>query len=276
MKVIYTMRDSNGSHANQALRRLMAYLPGEEQLRTRSVPKGTELVVQWGFKPTRALVSAMQEGIPYVIVDLGYFDHDRYGTFSISINGFHGTSMSTVDLSNRKPRPVLDIRDWQPEGDKVIVLGQMPLDQSLRGQDIDAWMGRAASEAVEVFKLPVQKRPHPKMLNPWEPRMPALENTFEGTHCYISWTSTAAIQTIAAGIPTVCQHPGSMCTKVSTSRIDRVRVPGRHHWMQDLSNRQYGFNSEAELKACAEHIRIQYDAAKYGAEQGCLDTEGFL
>ena len=265
MKIVASMRDSDKSRANREVRKLLGALGGgTEVARTMPLPLDTDLFIQWGYKPTVALKHAMTLDIPYVIVDLGYFDHDRASTFSLSINGFHGMSMANDKVRGMGHRPRLPIRQWRDGGENVIILGQMPLDQSLFGQDIEPWMGRAATAAVEVFGKKVIKRPHPRMLNPWEPQLGPLEETFDSTYVYVSWTSTAAIQTVAAGIPTICAHPGNMAYDVGSDE-SRIRMPGRETWMHDLSHRQYDFTSVKDVRQGAKYVLSAYDQAE--AEQ---------
>ena len=262
MKIVASMRDSDGSNANQQIRKLVYALGGGTEIkRTLPVPLDTDLFIQWGYKPTVALQSAKELRIPYVIVDLGYFDVTRMQCFSLSINGFHGLSMQYDRVHSLPERPRLQIMPWREDGDEVVILGQMPGDQSLFGQDIDAWMGRAASCAIDVFGRKVVKRPHPKMLNPWEPQLPALEATFDSTYVYVSWTSTAAIQTVAAGIPTITAHPANMAFDLGCGE-DRVRMPGREAWMHDLSCRQYDFSSVKDVRQGAKYILKAYDQAR--------------
>ena len=263
MRPYINLRKSNGSHANQALRRLADRLDNVgECSRDQVTPLDADLLIQWGFKPTKSLMSAIDRGIPYIIFDLGYFDGGRMGRFSMSYNGFHGTALDVPDVLDRAPRPHPEILDWQEGGRRVIVAGQMPLDQSLRGQDIESWMGRAATEASEVFKLPVHKRVHPKMLNPWEPPPPPLIQDLLDCACLVTWTSTAAVQALVQGVPVVAQHPGSMAFPIASYSMKVRTPPGREGWAHKLSWREWDFNSVTDLKLLAKTITEMYPYAE--------------
>jgi hypothetical protein len=254
MRVLGLQRESHKSAANRSVASLVDRLGGEYQLRDQYVSPGTDLVVQWGFKPTRGLMAAIAQGIPYVILDLGYIDDGRTSRFSVSLNGFHGLAMRDPKVLDRPPRPAPGYYDWKGDGERVYVIGQMPNDQSLRGQDIDAWMGRTASAASEVWGLPVVKRPHPKMLNPWEPQPEPLDEVFKDAHVVITWTSTTAVQSVLAGVPTIAMHPGNMAYPICASDLRIVRSPARVGWIHELSWREWDFASDTDLDSLAEYI----------------------
>lgn len=264
MNVIGLQRDSMKSAANRNVHSLVDRLQGGYQRRALPVhPKHTDLVVQWGFKPTPGLMSAIGYGIPYVILDLGYIDKGRTTRFSVSLNGFHGKAMRDPKVLDRAPRPAPGYSDWRSgEGSKVIVVGQMPNDQSLRGQDIEAWMGRAAIAASEAFGKPVIKRPHPKMLNPWEEQPEEWEKALDDCYCAVTWTSTAAIQSVLQGVPTVAMHPGSIAYPMAAHDMTLRTPPGRAAWIHEMSWREWDFSCDRDLDRLAAYIVEMYPLMK--------------
>ena len=274
MKIYGSLRASVGSHANVIVKRLLDRLDGHTMLRTAPVADDATMLIQWGYKPTEALLTAIRKKIPYVIIDLGYFDPTRLERFSVSINGLHGYGMRVDGLLDLPPRPHPRIQKWREGGDRVIIVGQMPGDASLFGTDIHAWMNRAASAAVDAFGLPVVKRDHPKERNDWEPRVPPLESTFDDTYCYVTYSSTAAVQTVVAGIPTVAIHPSSAAYAMCACDVERVRFPGRELWAHALSHKEYGMLDDAECDAAAEYILRAYPCAAAQAFLGDVSTEG--
>jgi hypothetical protein len=260
MKAYINLRPSHNSMANRRLRRIGALLDAGETRRDQWVPDDCDLLIQWGFKPSTSLMSQIERGKPYAIIDLGYFDDTRMDRFSVSFNGLHGTAMPDTRVLDRYPRPMPQgYADWRDEpGKKVIVCGQMPLDQSLRGQDIDAWMGRAAVEAAETWKLPVYKRPHPKMINPWEPQPEPLSEALKDAHACVTWTSTAAIASVIAGVPTIAGHSGSMAYDMASQDMTICTPPGRQAWLHSIAWREWNLSSAQDLDRLAEHIIEMY------------------
>jgi hypothetical protein len=256
MKVVGLQRDSARSASYRNVSELVDRLGGTYQRRELPVhPEKTELVVQWGFKPTVGLMSAIAAGIPYVIIDLGYHDAHRTVRYSVSFNGFNGTSWRDPKVLDRASRPRPDYRDWRSgEGENVLVIGQMPNDQSLRGQDIDAWMGRAAIAASDAFGLPVIKRPHPKMLNPWEPAPEPLEEALDKAYAVVTWTSTVGVGSVLAGVPTIVQHPGSVAYPMAAHDMTLRTPHGREAWLHELSWREWSWGFGADLDRLAAYI----------------------
>ena len=262
MRTYINLRKSEKSHANWVLRQLGKLLDAGECRREQTIPAATDLLIQWGFKPTRSLISAIAAGIPYVIIDLGYIDATREKRFSISINGLHGTAWRDPKVLDRAPRLTPTCRDWRSgAGSKVIVIGQMPLDQSLRGQDIEAWAGRVAVQAAEAFKRPVIKRPHPKMLNTWEPFLEPLERVLEDAYAVVTCTSTAAIGSVLRGIPTVAMHPGNMAYRMAAHDMTLRTPPGRDAWLHEICWRDWGWSPD-ELDQLAAYIAEIYPSFK--------------
>ena len=275
MKYIGNLRDSEGSHANQQMRKLLDRLGTTGTvLRREPFPRDGDCLIQWGFKPTTSLLSCVRQNKPFVILDLGYFDPDRYEQFSVSINGFHGFSMvpRTIDKMSDRPYPPL-LPPRETEGEQIVILGQVDGDQSLRGLDFPPWMNRQAIRAHETFRKPVVKRMHPKMLNPWEPKPEPLEDTFELTDRYISYTSTAAVQTCIAGIPTEAHHMSSPAYPVACNAVGDMRLP-RDVWAHRLSQRSFYFTSVDELDALAVYLDAAMPEATTLAYVGAYDLPG--
>lgn len=254
MRPYVSLHPSHKSRANVKVRKLGSRLGAGEVGRDKFVPADCNLLIQWGFRPTICLMSAIAEGIPYIIVDLGYFDETRGARYSVSLNGFHGLALRDPKVLDRPPRPAPAIHDWREEGSKIVVCGQMPGDQSLRGQDSEAWMGRTASACSEQWSMPVLKRPHPKMLNVWEPPLEALSFAFEDCHVFVTWTSTAAVQSVLAGVPTVAMHPGTMARPMAANSLTRLTPPGREAWVHEVSWREWNWQDEADLDRLAEYV----------------------
>lgn len=263
MKVYINLRNSEKSHANRSLRMLKAKFENAGEChRGHPLPLDADLLIQWGFKPTVCLMDAVKRGIPYMIVDLGYFN-ERTSRFSISFNGFHGTAFRDPGAVARPVRQRPELKPWRTGGERVLVIGQMPGDQSLRGQDIDAWMGRAASQAAEAYGLPVHKRPHPKMLNPWEPKPEPLREALEDAAVVITWTSTCAIESICEGVPTIVQHPSSVAYPVAGHDIGtEIPVTAREDWLHELSWREWDWRLDSDLDRLSKYVTRLYPQLK--------------
>jgi hypothetical protein len=272
-QIIYAVRPSNKTFSTRCTKNLMAALGGKPIVRTERCPEGTTMLVHWGFKQTPALQSAIEMKIPFVVLDRGYFEPTRTERVSISINGHHGLSMP-VDVLDREPRWHPDIQDWRADGSRIYVCGQVPGDAALRGADNAAWMGRTASEAADRFGLPVIKRPHPRSIDKWEQQPPALERTFEDSYLHVTYSSTTAVQSVLAGVPTVAMHPASPAFSVCSANLERLCPVNREAWAHTLAWREYTLTDPVDTAACAEYLIGAFPEAVRQASLGNVDTKG--
>ena len=276
MKAVGSLRDSARSPANVFIKAIIGKLGGTTILRTQPVPDDDTLFIQWGFKLTTALRSAIAAKIPFVIIDLGYFDASRMRRFSVSINGLHGLSMPVAGIDRLPPRWHPEIKDWQEGGEFVVVYGQLASDAAVRGINIETWMHKTAQECIAMIGKPVRKRVHPMMLNNWEPLPTPLDQTFEETFLAVTWTSGVAVQTVLAGVPTVTCHPASPARGVTahTLHLHTGESVGREAWAHDLSYREYDFYNDKDLDSAAEYIIRAYPQATKEAAKGNVDSAG--
>lgn len=230
---------------------------------------GDEAYMQWGFKLTQGLQYAIDHGLPYLIVDWGYFS-DRESCISISFNGFHGLSMPVSEVQRRKPRWHPDPLPWRTDGEYAYVFGQLQNDRAVRGLNMEPWIRETAAAAGLALGMPTKIRPHPKMISSWENPLPPLDRVLEECGVAITWTSSVGILTALAGVPTVAMHPASPAAPVAASTFEIVRPP-RREWLRDLSWRNYRVS---ELDEACTYIRLGLDQAAVLAAAGVIDTEG--
>ena len=261
LDAVGTLRPGDKSHANVLIKRVVDRLDGRYILRDALLDDKATLLIQWGFKPTKALRCAILRKIPYVIIDLGYFDAARTKRYSISINGFHGLSMPVAGVIDLPPRPHPRVRAWREDGDIVQIIGQMPTDAAIYGLNMETWMHKAAVDAAEAFGKPAFKRVHPKMLNPWEAALEPLSETFDTSYAHVTWTSTSAVQSVLAGVPTVAMHPGSPAFEVCSHGMHRSRLPGRQAWVHKLAHREYALAEDGDCDVAVEYILRDLDRA---------------
>lgn len=275
MHATFAVRPNNKTFSTRCTRALRDCLGGSVIVRDDPVPDECNLLINWGFTRSVALLSAIAKKIPFVILDRGYFEPSRVDRVSISINGHHGLSMD-IDVLDLPPRWHPPIKPWRLDGDSVQIIGQMPGDAAVRQLDVDAWMNRVAVEAVNAFGKKVIKRTHPKMINPWEPQQERLEETFEDTYVSVSLTSTSSVQTVLAGIPSVITHPASSAYNMGSPNMMIAQPPGRQEWAHTLAHREYDLCNSKDAAECAEYIIRAFPEATRGAAEGRIDTLGIL
>lgn len=267
MRLITGQRDDRSTLSARILSRLTKLLDGEE--RNREDYYGEDVYMQWGFKLTAGLQYAIDNRLPYIIVDWGYFQ-PREQSFSISFNGFHGLSMPVEAIKSEPPRWHPIAKPWKQDGEYVYVYGQLQNDRATRGLHVEAWLRKTAITASKILNRPARIRPHPKMVSSWEPPLPSLHSTFDETFVAVTWTSSAAIESVLAGVPTVALHEANPATPVCATGYS-VYTPERIEWLHDLSWRNYRLK---DAEAAAKYILMGLDQAIFEAEGGHIDIEG--
>jgi len=268
MKLVAGQRDDRRTLSAQIVSNLTQTLDGTEQ--SRDDYAGGDCYIQWGFKLTRGLQYALDNKIPYIILDWGYFNNGE-GAFSVSFNGFHGLSMPVDAIEGKAAREHPRPEPWQDGGNFVYVYGQLQNDRAVRGLHVSPWMTTTAQLASKIFELPAKIRPHPKMLSSWESSLEPLSETFEETYVAVSYTSSAAIQSVLAGVPTVAIHPASPAFMVCASGLAIFKPAYRMEWLFDLSWRNYRLT---EIEEAATYVKLGLKQATKAASLGRVDTEG--
>lgn len=276
MKATFAVRPNNKTFSKRCTKALRDCLGGSVIINTYPVPDECDLLINWGFNASVALLSAIDKKIPFVILDRGYFEPSRVDRVSISFNGHHGLSMPVDGVLDLPPRWHPPIQGWRLDGDTVQIIGQTAGDAALRNIELDAWMNRAAVSAVDAFGKRVIKRRHPKMIAPHERRQEALHETFDDTYVSVSLTSTSAVQTVLAGIPSVIQHPASPAFEMGSTNMVIATPPGRDAWAHELAHREYDLCNTKDAAECAEYIIRAFPQATKRAAAGTIDTLGIL
>lgn len=268
MRLVTGQRDKRTTITAGTLTMLTDRLGGREQSRDVDELDG-DIYMQWGFKRTQGLQYAIDTGLPFIIVDWGYFG-DRGRHISISFNGFHGASMPVHAAQLLDTRPHPHAKPWKEGGKYVYVYGQLQNDRAIRGLEIEPWLRRTAQAAAEAFGKPAKIRPHPLMICSWEKALPPIQDTFDETYAAVVYTSSAAVQSVLAGVPTISLHKACPADPVCAHDF-KIVTPNRTEWLHDLSWRNY---SMSELDNAAKYIIMGYDQAVDEAQLGIYDIEG--
>lgn len=154
-------------------------------------------------------------------------------------------------LSGRLGLP--DIRPYRQKGRHIMVIGQVPGDASLRGEDINQWVMDTASELRRKTDRPILVRPHPlarefvtsglperldgigvKVDDPLRP----FGESLKGAWSVVTYSSDAAIGALLAGIPAIAMSSASFAREVSDHTLDSALNPTlfeRGPWLEKLA-----------------------------------------
>jgi hypothetical protein len=210
---------------------------------------GADLVIQTGFGRSAALMSAINSGIPYLIMEAPVFRdvYDLSLASNFTFNGLQGggTRPEPEDEPRKAPRLEPERNDGS-----TIIMAQKPMDNSLRGSDHIAWLLEKMDEYPEA-----ELRHHPLMVPPGynEPIAAALSKCKRA----ITYTSTAAVDSIIAGCETICDHPANE----AYGYTDRRELIHKLSW-STFTHDEYGTDD------IAAYVLKGYEEAEANAQRG--------
>jgi hypothetical protein len=218
--------------------------------RGRGEPIGdADLCVQVGFNASIALTDALEKRRPYLIMEAGPFrkwtkqtDHISWGYNGLAGGAFRG---EPGDEPRWHPEPELE----RTEGG-ILVMGQKPMDHSLRGSDHVGWLEAKLREYPEATY-----RPHPLMVH----GQSGIEDALEGIQKVIVYTSTSAVEAAIAGCEVVVEGQG--CWWDPSMEMDRQLHA--LSWAAFSPNEYHG--------PAAAHTLRSYEEARAKAEAGQVE-----
>lgn len=187
-----------------------------------------------------------------LVMERGYLG-DRFKWTSLGWNGLNGyASFPAIpdDGGERFKQHFGDLmKPWRYDGEYVLLIGQVPGDASLKGKDMRPWYAQAARLAQLHYEILVMFRPHPLAARRGRPIYPVpgtrvqqgpLSDALAKAAVVITWNSNTAVESVLAGVPTVCMDRGSMAYEVCSHDIQAPLVrPDRDPWAHRLAHRQF-------------------------------------
>lgn len=241
-------------HHGEAMRDGLARHGIKTEFAKADRPAGGDFCVIWGWKQARVIGAAKAAGRPVLVMERGHLP-DR----------MQWTSCGWGGLGNRAtyPNPGDDGERWgmnwggllKPWRDAhnghALLLGQVPGDAALYG--LPATFNEWAQATVDALRragwLRVVFRPHPLTVRTNIVRCPvgatlstnaALDDDLAGAALAVGYNSTATVETVLAGVPTVTLDPaGSMAAPVTMHAIPEygrpLARPSRQEWAHRLA-----------------------------------------
>ena len=188
-----------------------------EKVGRNEVVKGADLYVQTGFARSAALMSQIDAGLPYIIMEAPFW-RDFYYVHGVSSWGYNGLAGGAwVPDPPDKERDKPDLLPVKTGTGPTIVIGQKPTDHSLRGSDHVKWLMDVRSELPEA-----DFRPHPLMVPPGT--LEDISTVLERYHKVVCYTSTVGADALLAGCEVRADHPACIARGVTD----------REQWLHDL------------------------------------------
>lgn len=209
-----------------------------------------QLAAEWGGEGSADVLVAWGNRCPVdhphkLLLEAGYINgsgphyvDNRLRFISTSWNKLHGQSdgFQGVYKSDRWRQLGIKLRKWRADGDYVLVLDQHPGDATAP----DARVWEAIVERVANGRQ-VVRRPHPLV-----GVSPPMAEHLDGALCALTWSSTAAIESVIAGVPTITAHDSCIARPVTSDVGAKLFTGDRRKWAHSLAYRQW---THSELRS---------------------------
>jgi len=221
----------------------------------------TKCVACWGWKIGKRLRAA---GHDVLVMERGYLG-DRFKWTSLAWNGLNGHGeFPNIGFCGDRFVEHFDLKPWRREGDYVLIMGQVPGDESLQGRDLTQWYAEAAKLAQAVYKKPVKFRPHPEAIRKGHKQKIAgfenctwpLQDSLELAHVVVTFNSNSAVDAVVQGVPAIVADKGSLAWDVAGKKIGACIMPCRQMWANALAWKQWTIDEIASGFALNNHVRM--------------------
>jgi len=180
----------------------------------------------------------------YIVLEAGYINastgnylKDRNRFISFSINGLHGQGKPHPEApsSDRWDQLNITLKPWiKSERKLALLVGQHPLD-AVTGKPYQQWMRNIRSK-LDFLGVDYIYREHPLIKKSEE----TLEQQLSRADYAITYCSTAAVEAVLLGLPTIAYAESSIALPVTSRTIDEdFWLNSRESWCHQLAYRQW-------------------------------------
>ncbi len=234
------------------------------------IPEPCDFAVVWGFRQ-----HVVMEKAPHTLVMERGHVGDRMKWTSLGWDGLGGNGRYPIPATTGA-----DIRwrwffgnlmkPWRPtkSGKYALVCGQVPGDAAVRDINISNWITETCRIVHHDWNLPVVYRPHPLTLQLGYPELVAPDGTRISRNgaladdlidaaVAITYSSTAGVEIVLAGVPLVALSKGSMARDVATHDLTPgLFRPDRTKWAHRLAYTQWS-NEEISSGIAWDFVRTR-------------------
>ena len=237
----------------------------------RNARLDSDVAVCWSFHQRRMHRFRHPRGLHTLFMERGFFQ-PRRKWISLSWEGITncGQYAPTQGGGERWDEHFSHhLKPWK-EGTSghILLLGQKPKDSALYGLDMLPWLDEMAGK-LSAHNKPIVFRPHPRVRkkyhrkeNPLSPPPGTtlstnrdLEKDLAGAAFSVAYSSTAAVESVLAGVPCVTFHKGAIARPVTSRDIQQPYYrPDRTPWCHETAWKQWS-NAEIANGDAWEHLK---------------------
>lgn len=229
---------------------------GIKSIKTRSETHiETDIVACWGWRIGKQL---KESGHRVLVMERGYLG-DRFSYASLAWNGLNGHAEFPVYPPDPSRYLIhnIELKPWKQGGDYALILGQVPNDASLQGQDMLPWYNEITQKVKEKYNMPVVFRQHPDLnkrgmnqtIKNAEKSTGTLEDALSEAAFTICFNSNSSVDSVIAGVPCIVGDRGSMAWEMCGHTIDDIVRPDRQAWIENLAWKQWNIDEIKTGKA---------------------------
>jgi len=215
---------------------IRATMPGD-----RSGNLKSKHVACWGWRLGQRY---RERGHEVLVMERGYLG-DRFRWTSLGWNGLNGRAIfpEVFDFSRFLKIIPRGLTPWKAGGEYALLIGQVPGDASLQGNDLRQWYDDTSSDAGSLYGLPVRFRAHPQALErgyKFKVRGAtsiggSLADALAGAAVVITYNSNVGVDAAIAGCPVIAFEEGAMAYEVAGHVLGERITPQRDRWAARLS-----------------------------------------
>jgi hypothetical protein len=219
-------------------------------------PLDADIAVVWSWKQHGVIEHQHKREKHLLVLERGFLQ-PRMQWVSLTWDGFNGRGRfppAPEMAGTRESQYFARLKPWrQLGGKKALVVGQVPGDAALRGLDVPAW-AQSVTDDLKINNYSVTYRPHPSAFTPCPSGAKLSSSTLTAdlaaTDVVIVYNSTAAVEAIIEGVPTIVMDEGSVAYAMGSHTItEPLKQPDRTQWLRDLAWRQWSLEELADGSA---------------------------
>jgi hypothetical protein len=244
----------------------------------------TDLAVFWNHRSTRRHImdGQRERGADYLVMENGYINGTngdyrtrRMANISLGYNGLNGRAdfHNACSPPDRWRKLGVALAPWKSGGDYILILGQVPGDESLaQCPDLFKFYRDLADRLRATFPdLPVRFRPHPLARQyDWQKLglehfkskgddQASLADQLNRAAAAAGWNSNALVDAVISGVPIIANDVGSMAWPVAAdANCPCIYEPDRRQWAWNLAYTQWT-PAEIEDGTAWDHLKVRYE-----------------
>jgi hypothetical protein len=180
---------------------------------------------------------------PRLFLEAGYINGsdsnyvtNRLRFISAGWNGMHNEADSMPDApQDRWNRLGIELKPWRVNMpvERALLLGQVRGDRSAPGAD--TW-DDICVRASKLWQIKVRNHPLMSKGN----QEPPIEKQLAEFDVAVTWASTAAVECVIEGVPTITLHMGAIARPVTAHDLTgNIAIPNREQWAYNLAYKQW-------------------------------------